>query len=290
MGSCEDPLRVLDRITAVVVTFNDAVRARACVEALSGAGVAHIIIWDNSEDPAARAAITELDAGPVSVIGAERNLGFGAGNNRAAQRVRTPLIAFVNPDCVVTTDALIALARRASHPGVGVVAPKMRYADGTYGFAGGGRPSLAKEAVAAARIDDSLPRVVRSALIRSFEVVGRCFGRGYGLASSKAGTTPIPLHWVSGFCMVVPTHVFTEVGGFDESFFLYFEDVDLCERITALGYDVILERSVDALHFESTSTGLTKSAHYWSGLANYYRIRGANTRAGIATILGRRLK
>jgi GT2 family glycosyltransferase len=97
----------------------------------------------------------------------------------------------------------------------------------------------------------------------------------------------IPVDWVSGFCMMIRREVFDRISGFDEDYFLYFEDVDICRRTAREGFAVKLVRNVSALHLESTSTGPAgKSRHYYQGLSVYFRKHGSPRTLVLAKVLG----
>lgn len=272
-------------IAALIVAFNDASTTRAAVESALVSGVSDVLVWDNSTDPAARSEVQELSSlEHVTVLSDATNHGFGGGNNRAALAASGDLLLLLNPDCEVTPEVVASLRQVLARGNVGVVAPMMRYPDGRYGIAGGGRPSLAKELLAATNVDDVFPSWVRTAALRVLAILARVLRRP-SVGSSLAAGGPVNLAWVSGFCMMLPRSVFESVGGFDESFFLYFEDVDLCERIAATGFDVVLDRRVSALHHESLSTSAVgKSAHYWAGLRTYYSRRGMRIRAWVVSL------
>jgi len=77
--------------------------------------------------------------------------------------------------------------------------------------------------------------------------------------------------WVSGYCMLTRRTAFESVGGFDEDFFLYFEDVDLCARMRGEGWVVALVRDSVARHIESTSTrAVGKERLYRHGMCVYF--------------------
>jgi N-acetylglucosaminyl-diphospho-decaprenol L-rhamnosyltransferase len=278
-------------VGAVIVAFNDAEQVAQGVASAVSAGAVSVAVWDNSTDESAAAAIAALAVpGLVRVDRDGTNHGFGGGNNRGAKLLaETDLVLLQNPDCRIDSSTLDALRGLAVRADVGVVAPLMRYPDGSLGFAGGGRPSLMKELLAATRVDDLLPSWLRATLLSGLSLIGRLARRGPGLAESSRRGGPLAMHWVSGFCMLIRRDLFEDVGGFDERFFLYFEDVDLCERIADRGLLILVDRQTSALHYESTATaGVGKSKLYWDGLATYYRCRGDKLRAAVAARLARR--
>lgn len=156
----------------------------------------------------------------------------------------------------------------SADPGIGVVAPQMRYADGEPGISAGPDVSMLKEWLAALRVDHLVPGRVKRALARSRLLRGRIAMLDYLDQGGSAADTDVA--WVSGFCMLVRGDAFRAVNGFDPSFFLYFEDVDLCKRLRAAGWRVVSVGNAWAMHRESTSTSAVgKNRLYRSGLVTY---------------------
>ncbi len=194
----------------------------------------------------------------------------------------------VNPDCVLDNKALDSLrGTLQTDADIGIVAPMMLYPDNRFGIAGGHAPSSAREIVAASHVDDLLPVAWRQRFIAVFDrTVSR--RKGPGAAESLSEGDPIDVDWVSGFCMLIRGGAIRDVGLFDESFFLYFEDVDLCSRFRAAGYSVQLDRRVAAVHDESSSTrNRAEGKHYYTGLETYMEIHGRRIDVITARILRR---
>ncbi len=277
---------LIDDITAIVVAFGAVDLLRRCIDHLHESGVSRIIVWDNSQSARDRYVIDSMASLQVTVLRSGVNEGFGRGNNRAVALADSDHVLLVNPDCMVNAVGLVHMAETLTGDStVGVVAPRMRYADGTRGFAGGGRPSLCKELLAATRIDDFVGARHRRRLIALFErLAGRSSG---GLLDTIASGGPVTLHWVSGFCLLLRRIDYAKIGGFDDRYFLYFEDVDLCERLSREGRSVVLDRRAEMLHFESSTATGTKSAHYWGGLATYFSTHGAPIRSVVARMMSR---
>jgi len=276
-------------VAAVIVAFNDAALVRSGAAAAVASGVNRVLVWDNSTDPTVREQIRGLANDRILVLSLGANVGFGSANNRAMELVDEPLVLLVNPDCSITSDALETLiATIDSAPRIAITAPRMMYPSGEPGFAGGGRPSLLKELISTTRVDDVIPRRLRIGLLRVAGRLARLLGRGPSLASSLEAGGPLDMHWVSGFCILARTDVLRRVGGFDDRIFLYFEDVELCERVREAGYRVVLTRSTSVTHIESTSTASAgKSRHYWEGLSTYFDIRGSGTKARVSALMAR---
>lgn len=279
------PIRDLSDVSALIVAYGAVDLLRTAVASLVEAGVGEVIVWDNSPSETDRIAIADMAGGRVAVHGNGENLGFGRGNNEAASRASGRYLLLVNSDCEVTLECIASMRRRLADGSVGVVAPRMSYPDGSAGVAGGPRPRMSKELLAATRVDDRLPPRVRTWLI---ELYDRLTGNAdRGMTASRAGSGVVDMDWVSGFCMMLASATFHRVGGFDPRFFMYFEDVDLCERVSAGGQRVLLDRDVVALHHESSSAGGAKSALYWQGLATYWAIRDRTMPARTADLIQR---
>ena len=258
----------------MIVAYGNPDDVHGAVLSALRSGLTAIVVWDNSEDADASRRIDLLRSHNVTVLRNGKNVGFGVANNLASRSIETEFILFLNPDGRIGEEELNSLYKTMQSTGAGIVAPRMRYEDGSYGLAGGPRPSLTKELLAATGWDDLLSPSWRA---RALSLIGQ---RAY--ISSQRDQGVIDLYWVSGFCMLVRRTAFNQVGGFPDNFFLYFEDVVLSERFRRAGYRVVLDGAVSAFHGESRSMGTAKTTHYWAGLTTYYEYHGRRFRAAIA--------
>lgn len=265
-----------EKLIAVIVTYKSELLIRRCVEAALASGVDEVVIWDNSPDAETQQVVESLYSPDVRLFTDGTNRGFGGAINRAITAIGDDCtILLLNPDCIVNANCVLALRSRLVDPSVGLVAPRMKYPDGRFGFAGGPRPTMVKEFLAATHIDDLLPSKMRRGFVRAFGIMT---GAGTGYSDSCSNGPAVDLFWVSGFCVMLRASVFRAVRGFDEKFFLYFEDVDLSIRIRLFGLRIVLERPAEALHFESTSTKLLgKSRSYRDGRRVYFRKHGSRS-------------
>ncbi len=138
--------------------------------------------------------------------------GFGANHNAAFRRARGDLFCVLNPDLRIDADPFSALIAELADPRVGVAAPLV--------------------VDAAGEPEDSA---------RRFPTVASLAGKLLGGAPHldyPISAEPFSPDWVAGMFMVFRREVFASVGGFDERYFLYYEDVDLCRRLRRAGYDV----------------------------------------------------
>jgi GT2 family glycosyltransferase len=260
------------RTSGIVVTYNSEREIAECLTALGAAGVDESIVVDNAS--ADRSFQTAASLATVTVP-LDHNVGFGAGVNRGASEASGDVLVLVNPDCQVTRPCMERLVEALEdEPRLAAVVPKMIYPDGRPGVAGGFGPSLLKEVIGHYRLDALVPSRVIILLARLPKP--RWLRALTSHAAVVVPREPLSrVDWVSGWCMAIRSEAFRRVGGFDEEFFLYFEDVDLCTRLRAAGYGVAIAGDVFAVHEESTSTSrVGKSRVMADGMLRYFRKHG----------------
>ncbi len=169
---------------------------------------------------------------PIRLVELGANVGFGAACNRGAAMTDEPVIVFLNPDtelgsgCVSNLAAALEAPPGNPHPRVAVVGPTVKNPDGTV------YPSAR-----------SFPSMLRSAAHAFFGVLAprNRFSQGYLHPATGA-------EWVSGTAMAVRRDAFEQVGGFDEGYFMYVEDVDLCWRLSRAGWRVGVVADATVVH------------------------------------------
>ncbi|MER3452503.1 MAG: dTDP-Rha--alpha-D-GlcNAc-pyrophosphate polyprenol alpha-3-L-rhamnosyltransferase, partial [Acidimicrobiia bacterium] len=224
----------MDRVdvAAVVVNFNAGAHLLTCVRSLRDDGVGEIVVVDNASSDGSLAALTAADPG-VRILPVGVNLGFGAAANRGVAATTAPFVAVMNPDVVVEPGTTKALTERlAGEPTVAVAGPRVENPDGTWYPSARSFPSLA-DAAGHAFLHYIAPR--------------NRFSRRYRLLDWDHAS-PRRVDWVSGTFMVLRRSAFEDVGGFDESYFMYVEDVDLCWRLRRAGWEVVYEPAGRVVH------------------------------------------
>jgi N-acetylglucosaminyl-diphospho-decaprenol L-rhamnosyltransferase len=206
----------LERVTAIVVTFNSAHCVADLRESLHT--LPHVIVVDNASadhTPAQlRAALPQ-----AQVIESERNLGFGAANNRAVAQAQTEWVLLLNPDCHLVPSAIEALvACGERHPEASTIAPQL------------------------------------------FDAQGRCdvtyrWSTPQWASRGPGADGPVCVGFVTGACMLIRRSAMQAVGGFDEQFFLYYEDDDLCIRLQRHCGPLIVEPAAHVMHRSRGSVG-----------------------------------
>lgn len=217
-------------ISAVVVNHNGGVELRRCLESLGPARAElEVLLVDNASTDGSPAVVRE--AFPwVRVLAQGENLGFGAANNLAAATAVGEFLLFLNADAWLEAGALGRLADRlGSDDRLALAAPRLLYPDGSRQFSWSPERGVLGEVLQQLRN----PR----------EASAWVHGPAARLASRIAG----PL-WYTAACVLVRAAAFREVGGFDERFFMYFEDVDLCVRLRAAGWRLVEESTAVARH------------------------------------------
>jgi len=223
---------VTARISAVVVNYNAAGHLADCVRSLRADGADEIIVVDNASTDGSHDAVTDADPA-VRWVETGRNLGFGRAANRGVVAATNDLVAIMNPDAVVEPGAVKALADVLdADPAIGVVGPRVENPDGSW------YPS--------ARTFPSLRDALGHAFLHYVSPDNR-FSRRYKLLDWDHDTAR-DVDWVSGTFMLARRSAFDSVGGFDEAFFMYVEDVDLCWRLHAAGWRIRYEPSARVVH------------------------------------------
>ena len=202
-------------VAAVVVNYNAGDHLVDCVRSIRADGVDDIVVVDNGSHDGSLEALIAADPS-VRVLRMSRNLGFGSAANRGVAATTTPYVLVMNPDTVVEPGLVKALLAALDHdPRLGVVGPRLDNSDGTLYPSGRQFPNLG-DAIGHAFLVDLVP--------------DNPFTRRYRMLDwdhAKARR----VDWVSGACFLAAAEAFDAVGGFDEAYFMYLEDVDLCWRL-----------------------------------------------------------
>jgi N-acetylglucosaminyl-diphospho-decaprenol L-rhamnosyltransferase len=246
-------------LSIVIVTFNSTADITRCLESLttSPPRMAHeIIVVDNASSDGTADRIRERWP-DVRVMDAGGNIGFARANNLGIRVASGALVLVLNPDTVAGGAAIDALAACLdAHPGIGAAGPRI--------VDGHGRPELSWGPMISPLAE------ARQKLL----VVGH--DRGWRLASAaveRRTTESRDVDWVSGACLMARRDDLQAIGLFDERFFLYTEDVDLCARLRAHGKRVRFLATVTIVHHRGHSgvsaPAATRAAYRRSHLAFY---------------------
>jgi len=179
-----------------------------------------VVVVDYESDAA---ALTAAVAGHrLQTLPRADNLGFAAGVNLAAAVTRSPFLLLLNPDTVADTPVVRVLESwMSAHPEVGVAGARVFNADGSV------QPS-------ARRFPDLTTLFGGRSTWLTSRYPSNWFSRRNLVGLDSA--VPVDVDWVSGVCFMTRRDVFDRLGGFDDGFFLYWEDADYCRRAADLGF------------------------------------------------------
>ena len=167
------------------------------------------------------------------------NAGYAVACNRGAALTTSPWLLFLNPDALIAPDTLAQLLQVAqSDPTIGLLGADVRAPDGS------------REA-AARRRDPTLSRMLVTQLAR---VPGGSAFAADGIEQAPRDEPTSVVDAVSGALMLMPRAVFERIGGFDESFFLHAEDLELCRRVRAAGARVVVANNIPVTHAQGSSS------------------------------------
>ncbi|NNN21321.1 MAG: glycosyltransferase family 2 protein [Acidimicrobiales bacterium] len=253
------------KIYAIIVDYGAGQDLLSLVRALGKETIDQVIVVDNGASdglaPRAKDVLSPLQAN-VLVIESEINRGFGSGVNSAAVAIKDAKLGdfflILNPDVVIDSSVIIGLAQVLDENGsCGLAGPKLVDENGDF------YPSARK-----------FPSVIDAffhAMLHPFWSANpfskRYMGRDYDPSLEEA----MPVDWVSGACFMIRYEDFIRVGGFDERFFLYLEDVDLCFRLHEMARSILWCPYLKVQHKGGGTTKIANlrsiSAHHNSAIA-----------------------
>lgn len=233
-------LDLIETTAIVTVSYNSSGQLEQFLSSLktSGYGNIAVTIADNSSHDLDSTQAIAASYG-ANVISLQSNLGYGGGINAAVTSLpkSKSYVVICNPDILICEQAIdVLLAKLASDQRIGAIGPAIKNLDGsTY-------PS--------ARHLPSLLNGIGHALF------ARIWPANPWTASYHAENSPEARDagWLSGACLLVRREAFEAVGGFDERYFMYFEDVDLGHRFAQAGYRNYYEPGASVIHFGGLST------------------------------------
>jgi N-acetylglucosaminyl-diphospho-decaprenol L-rhamnosyltransferase len=233
-------------VSVVIVNYEAGPALVRCVEGLRAEGPAELVVVDNGSADGSVDAVRRRFP-DVTVLAPGANLGYGAAVNRGVAATTAPSVLVGNSDLEVPPGALAALvAVLDREPRCALAGPLIRKPGG--------------ERYPSARQFPSLTDAAGHALLGIFAPDNR-FTRSYqraelegsrGASGDGSGTELVD--WVSGACFVVRREAFEQVGGFDEAYFMYLEDVDLCWRLGQAGWQVRYAQAAEVTHLQGIST------------------------------------
>lgn len=269
------------QISVIIVNYN--VRRllenalTSVTKALAGLS-GEVIVVDNASDDGSVEMVREKFPG-VKLLALERNIGFGRANNRAVRESSGESLLFLNPDTIVQEDTIsVMLGFFERHPGAGLGGCKILNPDGTLQLAC--RRSYPTPWVALTKMVGLGSLFPHSPMFAKYNLSYRNPDESYEVDA------------VSGSFLFVRRNVFESAGGFDEEFFMYGEDLDLCYRVKKSGWKIYYVHSTQIIHYKGESvrrSDIDDVALFYEAMRIFVRkhvtqrvITDAILRAGIA--------
>lgn len=226
-------------IAAVLVNYNAGPELRQALESIAdeaGGGSWEGVVIDNASSDGSGDQVLAF-APHVRLIRNTQNVGFGRGVNQGVAATTAPLVLIMNPDCWLRAGALGTLvAELERHPDCAIVGPRILNPDGSVQGSARGDPDMLTGLFG------------RSTWLRRVLPRSGVARRNVVLEDAADGGASRVVDWLSGACMLVRRDAFVRVRGFDEGYFLYWEDADLCRRLRASGHHVRYVPAATAVH------------------------------------------
>lgn len=204
------------------------------------------VVVDNASSDGSAAVV---DAFPqAKLIRNATNVGFGRAVNQAVASSKAPLLLMLNPDCQLTPGATAALRLvLAAEPACAVVGPRILDPDGAVQGSARGDPDMLTglfgRTGALRTLLPFLPVARRNVVVEE---------------AVRSGASSVVVDWLSGACLLVRRDAFLAAGGFDERFFMYWEDADLCRRLRGQGHSIRYVPGATAVHKVGQSSRTAK--------------------------------
>ena len=246
-------------VAVCVINYNTRDLLRECLHSVLPEAVDEVLVVDSaSTDGSVEMLKTEFPS--ISVIALEKNKGFGSAANRGVAGCRSEHIVLLNADTRLTPGSLQVLnTYLGSHPRAGAIGPRILNPDGRPQTSCFHFPTPIHVFLYISGLYQLIPHLplVKE---RSLQRMG----------SESARAVP----WILGAAIAFRREMFEALAGFDEAFFLYFEEVDLCYRLYLQGQEVHFVPQAEIIHVGGASTGQQRSWSYiqfFASLAQFYR-------------------
>jgi N-acetylglucosaminyl-diphospho-decaprenol L-rhamnosyltransferase len=225
----------MEVIEIVIVTRNSAEHIGACVDSIMAAGAVPIVVDNNSIDNTLE--IVRSHCPSAKIIAAAENLGYGRAMNLGFKEALGEFVILSNPDVIFLDRSIFHLIDYLrKNPRIGIVGPQQMFPDRSWQRSYGDLPGIwagIKDAVGIATIHNKIRKALWPRRL-----------------SRRAKEVP----YVDGAVMAVRRHAFLEVSGFDEAFFFYSEEADLCARLRTAGWKVHFLPSAEVIHVRGASS------------------------------------
>lgn len=243
MMSSEQSAGAFEEVTVIIVSYNTrelTLKALETLYANAGDVRMRVIVWDNASADSSADAIAAAYPHTELIRSAE-NLGFAVANNRASEMVRSEWLLLLNPDTETHPRAIEALLRFAkAHPEAGIVGGRTVFPDGSLNPASCWNRITAWSLLCSAA---GLSRLFASSRVFNPEGIG-------GWQRDTVRHVDI----VVGCFLMIHIDLWRQLGGFQQKYFMYGEEADLCLRAAKAGYRPMITPDAQIMHLVGAST------------------------------------
>lgn len=257
-------------LAVVVVNHNTGEYLARCTSSIASSGGElriELVVVDNASSDGS----VDRAAGPgVRLIRNPDNRGFARAANQGIEATAAPLVLLLNPDAEVVGGSLTALVKVArERPRAGAIGALVRNPDG----------SIQPSARRVPRLGEALGHAFLGPIWKD-----NPWTRSYTMAAWDRSSER-EVEWVSGSAMLLRREALDEVGTFDEGYFMYVEDVDLCTRLRGAGWEVLFSPELEVVHQIGVSTHGQRGRMAFAHSDSIYRYFSKHRAAGAATVL-----
>jgi len=242
----------MSEIAVAVINYNTRDHLRRCLASAFADGAREVVVADNGSTDGSMVMVAQEFPAAVVLVD-ESNPGYGGASNAAIASCRSHYVLLLNSDTILPRGSLDVLRRHLDeHPRAAIVGPRLRNPDGTL-----------------QRSIHQFPTPLVTLLDYSWlgPLVGLVPGvrKLYLASDSHERARPVP--WVTGAALAIRKTAFDAVGGFDPSFFMYYEEVDLSYRLFRAGWETHFTPATDVTHVGGASTSQQRGPMYAQQIA-----------------------
>jgi hypothetical protein len=237
-------------ISIIIVNYKTPQLTINCADStlsLPDAPRKEIIIVDNASGDGSVKKIREHLGDKIKLIASKTNTGFSRGNNLGAQPAEGDILFFLNSDTIIKKDIFPScLEIFQKNKTIGILSPLLKTKDGSrQDFAFGNFPTFGRLLFRRTKKDMEIPQ----------------------------NENIMETDWVSGCALMIRRSIFKEISGWDENYFLYYEDIDLCKRVKNKGYKIAVDPGSEITHLggESFNKRKTQKNHYYNSQDHYFK-------------------
>ncbi len=245
-------------LSIIIVNFNAVKILKNCLDSIQqNTTVSHEIILIDNHSIDGSVAFIRDNYPKIKFIENQENLGFSRANNQGLEIAQGDYVLFLNNDTELLPDSLERLLQfLQENPEVGAVGPQLLYPDNSFQLSTGLFPSIWNE-------------WKMKNIVKKLDAGDKIFQNELALQFQQQQD----VDWITGACILTRYDLVTELGGFDEKMFMFFEDVDLCKRIQNTGYRIVYFPTAKIIHHQGiTYKGKrdTKKTIYRQSQKYYY--------------------